>query len=56
MDIETDEEKDERGFSFTGQKIEYDLTGVVHHHFKADIPLNIDPFLYDYSPRKSKEK
>ena len=49
MDIETDEEKDERGFSFTsaGQKIEYDLTGVVNHHFKADIPLNIDPFLYD---------
>ena len=58
MDIETDEEKDERGFSFTsaGQKIEYDLTGVVNHHFKSDMPINIDPFLYDYSPRKTKEK
>ena len=58
MDFESDEDRDERDIYHrtAGQKIEYDLTGVVNHHFKADIPLNIDPFLYDYSPRKSKEK
>ena len=59
MDFETDEEKDERDLYPTsaGQKIEYDLTKVVNHYFKSDIPpVNIDPFLYDYSPRKSGEK
>ena len=58
MDFETEEQKDERDIYYTsaGQKIEYDLTDVVNHHFKSDVPINIDPFLYDYSPRKSKEK
>ena len=58
MDFETEEQKDERDIYYTsaGQKIEYDLTAVVNHHFKSEIPINIDPFLYDYSPRKSKEK
>ena len=54
MDFETDEQKDERDIYYTsdGQKIEYDLTDVVNHHFKSDVPINIDPFLFDYSPRK----
>ena len=58
MDFETEEQKDERDIYYTsdGQKIEYDLTDVVNHHFKSEVPINIDPFLYDYSPRKSKEK
>ena len=58
MDFESDEDRDERDIYHrtAGQKIEYDLTNVVNHHFKSDMPINIDPFLYDYSPRKTKEK
>ena len=63
MDYETAQEKsgDEEDFySRIGrpdrEDFEYDLTDVVSHHFKEDVPVNIDPYLYDYSPRKSREK
>ena len=61
--FETDEQRpeDEREiYSEIGlgprQKVEYDMNGVVTHYFKEDVPINVDPFLYDYSPRKAREK
>ena len=61
MDFETDPEKsgDEKDFhsKIGGREyFEYNLNDVVSHHFKEDVPINIDPFLYDYSPRKSRDK